>query len=606
MELQIGGLLQMINDIYKINNEYYRVLHQDEDKAVIINCNMKAIPHFVAPSILYDLNPSSDIVFNFPDYETISSADGKIMHQRYTLITPLLSYLLNPRIRTMLIKNIAKQNELSHMTIRNYYYSYLVAQDIRILLPKSHKSSVRPLSEFERNIQWALNKFYYTEKQNTLVFTYQMLLKEKYTTNGILVNKYPSFSQFRYFYQKTKSPQKEMIRRQGIKKYQRDKRPLLGDGITAFASNIGVGMLDSTVLDIYLINDSGQVVGRPILTICVDANSQMVCGYYLGLQGGIYSVEQMLKNVITDKSEYCQRFSISISNDDWPCNEMPGKLITDMGSEFVGSVLEQITDLGVVIENLPAYRPELKGVVEKAFDLIQSYFKPSLKGKGIIEPDFRERGSHDYRKDASFTIEQFERIIIKCILFYNNSRIIENYPFTQEMLNDEIQPYANSIWKYKRTQHGCNLINITANQLNMTLLPRTIGKFSRGGLVVNNMRYRNPNYIDDYLDANKKVLVAYDEFNTSTIYLIENGEYISFELVESRYSNMSIEDVNNMKSKQKQIISQEEANQLQAKLTLLSDIETIRNQTDNKQKSIKDIRVNRNNEILKQRRNNNE
>lgn len=605
MELPIGGLLQMVNDIYKINNEYYRVLHQDEDKAVIINCNMKAIPHFVAPSILYGLTPSTDIGFNLPAYETISSADSKIMHQRYTLITPLLSYLLNPRIRTMLIKDIAKENELSHMTIRNYYYSYLVAQDIRILLPK-HKSSVRPLSEFEINIQWALNKFYYTEKQNTLVFTYQMLLKEKYTTNGILVNKYPSFPQFRYFYQRTKSPQKEMIRRQGIKKYQRNKRPLLSDGVTAFAPNIGVGMLDSTVLDIYLINDSGQVVGRPILTICVDANSQMVCGYYLGLQGGIYSVEQMLKNVITDKSEYCQRFSISISNDDWPCNEMPGKLITDMGSEFVGSVLEQITDLGVVVENLPAYRPELKGVVEKTFDILQGYFKPQFKGKGVIEPDFHERGSHDYRKDASLTIEQFEKVIIRCILFYNNSRIIENYPFTQEMLNLGIQPYAKSIWLYKQTHAGCNLINIAVDQLNKTLLPRTVGKYSRRGLLVNHMRYGNKNYINDYLDANKKVIVAYDEFNTSTVYLLEGGEYIPFELVESRFSNMSIEDVNNMKSKQKKIIRQEEENQLQAKLKLLSDIETIRNQTDNKQKSIKDIRVNRNNEILKQRRNNND
>ena len=66
--------------------------------------------------------------------------------------------------------------------------------------------------------------------------------------------------------------------------------------------------------------------------------------------------------------------------------------------------------------NLPAYRPELKGAVEKFFDLIQSAFKPHLKGKGVIEPDYQERGAHDYRKDACLTMEQFEKVVLNCIL----------------------------------------------------------------------------------------------------------------------------------------------------------------------------------------------
>lgn len=50
--------------------------------------------------------------------------------------------------------------------------------------------------------------------------------------------------------------------------------------------------------------------------------------------------------------------------------------------------------------NLPAYRPELKGAVEKFFDLVQGNYKKHLKGKGVIEPDYQERGAHDYRKDV--------------------------------------------------------------------------------------------------------------------------------------------------------------------------------------------------------------
>lgn len=42
---------------------------------------------------------------------------------------------------------------------------------------------------------------------------------------------------------------------------------------------------------------------------------------------------------------------------------------------------------GVVIQNLPPYRPDRKGLVEKAFDLIQGRYKPLLRGKGVIEED---------------------------------------------------------------------------------------------------------------------------------------------------------------------------------------------------------------------------
>ena len=65
------------------------------------------------------------------------------------------------------------------------------------------------------------------------------------------------------------------ISRDGLKNYQRNNRPLIGEGVQEFAPAVGVGMLDATICDIYLINDSGSLVGRPILTACIDAYSSM-------------------------------------------------------------------------------------------------------------------------------------------------------------------------------------------------------------------------------------------------------------------------------------------------------------------------------------------
>ena len=110
------------------------------------------------------------------------------------------------------------------------------------------------------------------------------MLKERYcNASGVLTESYPSFYQFRYYYRKTKNMQNFYISRNGKSNYQRNDRPCIGEGIQEFAPYIGVGMLDATVCDIYLINDSGELIGRPILTVCVDAHSSLCCGYMLSL-----------------------------------------------------------------------------------------------------------------------------------------------------------------------------------------------------------------------------------------------------------------------------------------------------------------------------------
>ena len=94
--------------------------------------------------------------------------------------------------------------------------------------------------------------------------------------------------------------------------YQRNNRPLLGYSVRDFAPNVGVGMLDSTICDIYLVNESKEVVGRPILAACIDGYSGMSLGYYLGWEGGVYSIRELLLNVISDKVEHCQKKGLSI------------------------------------------------------------------------------------------------------------------------------------------------------------------------------------------------------------------------------------------------------------------------------------------------------
>ena len=426
------------------------------------------------------------------------------------------------------------------------------------------------------------------------------MLKEKYCDEkGVLLDEYPSFYQFRYFYRQHKKLQNYYISRSGIKNYQRNNRPLLGDGVQSFAHSVGFGLLDSTVCDIYLVNASGGIVGRPILTACVDGYSSLCCGYSLSWEGGVYSLRSLMTNIIADKTALCKKYGIDIAPDDWTCNKLPATLITDMGKEYASTNFEQITDLGVTVVNLPPYRPELKGVVEKFFDVVQSLYKPHLKGKGVINPDFQERGAKDYRKEACLTMAEFEKIIVKCILHYNTRRVIEKFPYTEDMLSNGVKPYANCIWNYAIKQAGTNLIPIDYDTLILTLLPRTSGRFTRKGLVINGLRYKNDNYTESYLKGGT-CTVAYNPDDVTVVWLFEKRNYTKFSLIERRFQGESITGVEDIKAQQKALIIAEKTAALQAKIDLVSDISVISDTTTIQGNTgIKGIRNNRKREQAK-------
>ena len=593
-----------INDILKVENNIYRILHINDETSLVIDCINKTMPRWIPNTQLgtYELLLEDDIFLDAP-LEELTPEDKMVMHKRYTIIAPILSFLSDDNMRTAMINRVSEQNGISEQTVRKYLCQYLIYQKIEALAPV-HKHCKKELSQDEKNFRWALNKFYYTQRMHNLTTAYTLMLKAKYTdVNGQLFKNYPPFHRFKYYFYKNRKKQTEMISRNGITNYQRNNRPLLGT-VQDFASAVGVGLFDSTICDIYLINESGKLVGRPILTICVDCYSSLVCGYHLSWEGGVFSLKELLQNVITDKVEWCKRFGISIDKDSWPCSSIPGVLVTDRGREYTSHTFEQVTELGVGINliNLEPYRADCKGVCEKAFDILQSLYKPHLKGKGIIEPDFQERGGHDYRKDACLTMDEFERVLIHCIIYYNSKRVLEGFPYTKDMVEANVQPYAASIWNWSSTQPGSNLIEVSPEQLRLTLLPRTTGKFSRKGLIVNKQRYRHcgGNYTEKYLNGGQ-VTVAYNPDDVSVVWCVEQGQYTPFEIILQIYESLSLAEVIQLQEQQKQIRTLEKYNNTQALVDLAGQIETITSGCAQTNVSIKDIRKTHTSEKKKRR-----
>ena len=591
------------NILIKNNDTIFRVLDLDHNNSriFVIDCKNPKMPVWIPMTDIEQIGTYEEIT-EFVLFEELGivlideydlSIDAlKTMSERFNVVSDILPVLTNSKLRNKMILEKAKEYDVSRQTIINYLLSFLVCQNKLILAPKPNVKR-KTLSEDEKNFRWALNKFFYTKNKLSLMKTYKNMIAEKYCdSSGRLLEYYPSFYQFKYFFKKYNKRQTFLISRNGLTNYQRNSRPLLGNGIQEFAPNVGIGMLDSTVCDIYLVNSSGQLVGRPILTVCIDAYSSLCCGYALTWEGGIYSLRKLISNIVTDKKEWCKKFGIDIDDNVWNSTELPATLVTDKGTEYKSEVFEQLTEVGVRVINLSAYRPELKGSVEKFFDLIQESYKPFLHSKGLVEKDNLNRGGHDYRKDACLTLEDFERIILYCIIHYNSKRVLKNYPFSEDMLTNNVLPYANAIFSYGLSLNTANMLSIDKRTLLLTLLPRTIGRFDRTGLIVNKMRYKNSNEADNSLFAENylsggKVMVAYDPDNVSYVWLLLNNnhcianvrnkfglheKYVEFSLIELRFADKSLESVQDLQEKQKSMIQSFENSDLQGTVDLRNQI----------------------------------
>ena len=157
---------------------------------------------------------------------------------------------------------------------------------------------------------------------------------------------------------------------------------------------------------------------------------------------------------------------------------------------------------------------------------------------------------------------------------YNTKRKLGSIAYTSEMIVQEIKPYPNKLWNYGKKQQGANLISADNEKLKLALLPRATGTFSRKGLAVNGLRYKCEGFTEQYLKGGT-CTVAYDPDNVSFVWLLEKGHYVKFDLIESRYKNKSLLEVENINTKIKELKSVDESQTIQAEIDLSKHITAI-------------------------------
>ncbi|MCA8348511.1 hypothetical protein [Burkholderia cepacia] len=236
-----------------------------------------------------------------------------------------------------------------------------------------------------------------------------------------------SVRQLTHYYRSRVDVEVQKQRAMGPRQYALEGRPKRGH---ALQHSVGPGaeyMIDATIADMYLVlpYDRTVVVKRPTVYLAMDVWSRLIVGLHVTFDPPSFDgVALILENIATPKDEFCARFGIDIEWSLWPCEYFPSSgFIADRGSDFMKSAAWQAVNqhLATPISNTKASDPILRALMERRFGIIPAYYQRA--SFGVVEVDAATRGAPHYAWDATLTITEFTKKVVRAILRYNQTPV---------------------------------------------------------------------------------------------------------------------------------------------------------------------------------------
>lgn len=345
-----------------------------------------------------------------------------------------------------------------------------------------------------KNFKSVIGKYYLNRKGASMKAAYEKMLGDSYSVseegeNGqeclrlLPADQIPSIYQFQYWYRKNRDEKTEAQKRGGDAKYELTGRAITGRSDYQLMGPGAKYQIDATVGDIYLVSQFNRkdIIGRPVMYFVMESYSRMVTGMYVGLEGPSWAGAMMaIENAASDKVAYCASYGVTITEEEWPCHHIPTAILADRGEMESRSADNLVKMLGIRIENAPPYRADLKGIIEQHFRTINTDATPFLPGK--VLPDMSERGGHDYRLDAKLDIRQFTEIIIRCVLYYNNSHYMDYFEKSEQMMQIGVNAIPLELWNFGIRYCSGSLRSVPWDTVRMALMPTGSASVTERGI----------------------------------------------------------------------------------------------------------------------------
>ncbi|MBW4430939.1 MAG: DDE-type integrase/transposase/recombinase [Pelatocladus maniniholoensis HA4357-MV3] len=263
-----------------------------------------------------------------------------------------------------------------------------------------------------------------------------------------------------------------------------------------------VWQVDHTRADVLVVDQSGEVLGRPWLTIVVDTYSRCIMGFHLGFDAPSAAVVCLaLRHAILPK-QYSSAYELHAC---WGTYGLPQYLYTDGGKDFRSRHLEQVaTELGIVL--CLRRKPSDGGIVERPFGTFNSQFFSTLPG--YVNSNVTER-SPVAESEACLTLLQLERLLVRYIVDHYNQAI-------DARMGDQSRIGR---WEAGRIAQLPLLGN---RELDLCLMRRDRRTVYRSGY----LQFANLTYQGEHLAAyaGESVIVRYDPRDITTVFIYEVKE----------------------------------------------------------------------------------
>ncbi len=269
-----------------------------------------------------------------------------------------------------------------------------------------------------------------------------------------------------------------------------------GDDLEINYSN-QVWQCDHTRVDVLLVDQHGELIGRPWLTTVIDSYSRCIMGINLGFDAPSSQVVGLaLRHAILPK-QYGAEYKLHC---DWETYGKPEYFYTDGGKDFRSNHLAEI---GAQLGFVPKLRsrPSEGGIVERPFKTLnQSLFStlPGYTGSNVQERP------KDAEKDAQLTLRELEQLVVRFI--------VDKY-------NQSIDARMGDQSRYQRWEAGLRGQPelISERDLDICLMKVARRTVQRGG----HLQFENVMYRGEYLEgyAGDTVSVRYDPRDITTIWI---------------------------------------------------------------------------------------
>lgn len=286
--------------------------------------------------------------------------------------------------------------------------------------------------------------------------------------------------------------------------------------------------IDHCHVDVDIVDpDSGEVIGRPWLTIGIDPYDNMVWCMHLGWQApSAQVVREAIEHGIFPK-DYRSRYGTMY---EWDKSGVPAVFTVDNGTEFHDSGLERAITINLQseIRYRPPGKPRFGSKIERYFGTLNTQFFHRLAGTRKSRPE--ELGGYDPEQSARLTLEQLERLLVKYI--------VDIYQFKRHRGLPESEPSPRARYEeaLSRVSSPRYVPASEYQTIHIALMPQVRKTLSSRGFQHENIRYSHPRMARLLHAGAETVDVKIDTKDVSHCYVLDTtlGEWVDIPSISPR------------------------------------------------------------------------